>query len=40
MEAAVDQMLIWEMEGIMWKYLIPQLDNFARIDLEFGQPLF
>jgi hypothetical protein len=39
--AGIDQMLIWEIEGAMWSYLIPQLDNFAnQVEFTFGQKYF
>lgn len=39
--AALLQQYIWEQEGAMLKYLIPQLDNFARqVEFVFGQEYF
>ncbi len=40
-DAALIQQYIWEQEGIMWGYLIPQLDNFSRqVEFTFGQEYF
>lgn len=35
--AALLQQYIWETEGVMWKYLIPQLDSYGRCEFIFGQ---
>ncbi len=40
MQACIDQMLIWEIEGILLDFVIKQLDNYAnRCEFTFGQEI-
>lgn len=40
LDAALIQQFVWELEEILYKCLIRQLDDFGRAEFNFGDRLF